>query len=184
MFLSGKKKKKKKEKTNKKKQKKTKTKKKKTKKKNKTTLGRLHILFMLVLYEFPTSFLYWEANVHPCHLLLFFCPVMPFYIRGASWWWWWGGGLGQMSRRAYVRTPWSGPYPMTLSQDWELTFGCTVCLVSGPLHVIISNARVCTLQSVFAFPLHSDRYDFGFSLRCIDWVRKPLWEPNFLFFLY
>ena len=27
---------------------------------------------------------------------------------------------------------------------------------------------------------HSDRFDFVFSLRCIDWVRKPLCEPNFL----
>ena len=27
---------------------------------------------------------------------------------------------------------------------------------------------------------HSDRFDFVFSLRCIDWVRKPLCKPNFL----
>ena len=32
---------------------------------------------------------------------------------------------------------------------------------------------------------HSDRFDFVFSLRCIDWVRKPLYEPNVLYvFLY
>ena len=31
---------------------------------------------------------------------------------------------------------------------------------------------------------HSGRFDFVFSLRCIDWVRKPLCEPNFLCIFY
>ena len=31
---------------------------------------------------------------------------------------------------------------------------------------------------------HSDRFDVMFSLRCIDWVRKPLCEPNCLWIFF
>ena len=35
-------------------------------------------------------------------------------------------------------------------------------------------------KSTLSFFRHSDRFDFVFSLRCIDLVRKPLCEPIFL----
>ena len=34
-------------------------------------------------------------------------------------------------------------------------------------------------KSTLSLFRHSDRFDFVFSLRCIDWVGKPLCEPNF-----
>ena len=35
-------------------------------------------------------------------------------------------------------------------------------------------------KSTLSLFRHSSRVNFVFSLRCIDWVRKPLCEPNFL----
>ena len=39
-------------------------------------------------------------------------------------------------------------------------------------------------KSTLSLFRHSDRFDFVFSLRCTDWVRKPLCEPNVLCILY
>ena len=38
------------------------------------------------------------------------------------------------------------------------------------------------MSSLLSLFHHSDQFDFVFLLRCIDWVRKPLCEPNFYVF--
>ena len=66
-----------------------------------------------------------------------------------------------------------------MSLAWPTVVQLVVSFNSG-LHLEISQ------EYTFLF-CHSDRFDLMFSLRCIDWVRKPLCEPNFLcffFFLY
>ena len=40
------------------------------------------------------------------------------------------------------------------------------------------------IQEYLSLFRHSDRFDFVFSLRCIDWVRKPLCEPNFFMYFF
>ena len=46
-----------------------------------------------------------------------------------------------------------------------------------PLTLACSGGLAKSTLSLFR---HSDRFDFVFSLRCIDLVRIPLCEPNFL----
>ena len=51
------------------------------------------MFFKLVLYAFPASFLFWEANVHPCHLFVGLLSSHGIFHRGKNVW------------SAYIRTP-------------------------------------------------------------------------------
>ena len=61
-----------------------------------------------------------------------------------------------------------------VSLAWPIVIQLVVSFNSG-LQWGISQAL-----STLSLFRHSDRFDFVFSLRCIDRVRKPLCEPNFL----
>ena len=54
------------------------------------------------------------------------------------------------------------------------------CVLTRVTNVRKCRGRALKYEKKVHVGCHSDRFDFVFSLRCIDCVRKPLCEPKFL----